>query len=89
MSKAKMDPSNQSNTQKEEETMFSRIRKECLSFTTSVQESLQHKKAFFVGQGKKITARNEKEASEADLQTAKMQVEATNEAEQTKKKLEM
>lgn len=38
-------------------------------------------------QAKKLTARNEKEASEADLQAAKMQIDATNEAEETRKKL--
>lgn len=37
-------------------------------------------------QGKKMTARNEKEAAEADLLTEKMQVEAANAAEDTKKK---
>lgn len=37
---------------------------------------------------KKMTARNEREASEADLKAAKMQVEATDAAEETKKRLE-
>lgn len=38
-------------------------------------------------QAKRVKARNEKEANEADLITAKMQVEATNEAENKKKEL--
>lgn len=37
---------------------------------------------------KKMTARNEREASEADLKAAKMQVEAAEAAEETKKRLE-
>lgn len=37
--------------------------------------------------GKKVTARNEKEATEADLLTAKLQVQATDEAELTKNTL--
>jgi hypothetical protein len=40
-------------------------------------------------QVKKVKARNEKEASEADMQTAKAQVEATDEAEAKKKQLGM
>lgn len=35
-------------------------------------------------QGKKITAKSEKEAAEADLRTAKMQVQATEAAENLK-----
>lgn len=35
-------------------------------------------------QGKKITAKSEKEAAEADLKTAKMQVQATEAAENLK-----
>lgn len=35
-----------------------------------------------------MTARNEKEASEADLVSAKMQVEAADSAEDTKNRLE-
>ncbi|KAL5705481.1 hypothetical protein ACHQM5_023779 [Ranunculus cassubicifolius] len=75
--------------QEEESSVLSSAKKGFLSFTTSVQEGFRHMKATIVGQAKKITARNEKEASEADLQTAKMQVDATNEAEETKKRLEM
>lgn len=37
-------------------------------------------------QAKKLTARSEKEATEADLLTAKMQIEAADEAEDTKKR---
>lgn len=39
-----------------------------------------------IGQGKKMTAKSEKEAAEADLKTAKMQVQATEDAENTKKR---
>lgn len=35
-----------------------------------------------------MSARNEKESSEADLRTAKMQVEAADAAEDTRKRLE-
>lgn len=38
-------------------------------------------------QGKKLTAKNEQEASEADLQAAKMQVDAADAAEDTKNRL--
>ena len=38
-------------------------------------------------QGKKVTARSEKEAAEADLQAAKMQVEAADAAEESKNKI--
>ncbi|KAI3961309.1 hypothetical protein MKX01_007023 [Papaver californicum] len=58
-----------------------------ISLTASVQEGFGHVKAFFVGNTRKLMAKNEKEASEADLQTAKMQVDATNSAEDTKKRL--
>ncbi|KAF6166744.1 hypothetical protein GIB67_005620 [Kingdonia uniflora] len=77
-----------SSTPKSNESLMSQMKKGCLSFTTSMYETLTHIKATFVGQqAKKITAKNEKEATEADLQTAKMQVDATNEAESTKKGL--
>ncbi|XP_050378520.1 uncharacterized protein LOC126795815 [Argentina anserina] len=65
----------------------SRMRRECLSFTVSLQQGFGYVKAFFVGQAKKLTARNEKEAAEADLLTAKMQAEATDAAEDTKNRL--
>ncbi|KAH1095153.1 hypothetical protein AAZX31_14G169100 [Glycine max] len=45
---------------------------DCLSFAASLQEGFQYVKAFFVGQVKTITARNEKEASEAELEATKM-----------------
>ncbi|KAK9930117.1 hypothetical protein M0R45_027172 [Rubus argutus] len=65
----------------------SRVNKECLAFTVSLQEGFRYVKAFFIGQAKKLTARNEKEASEADLLSAKMQVEAADSAEDTKNKI--
>ncbi|KAI3973440.1 hypothetical protein MKW92_022137 [Papaver armeniacum] len=63
------------------------IRNGFLSFTASVQEGFGHVKAFFVGNTMKLMARTEKESSEADLRTYKMQVDATNAAEDTKKRL--
>ncbi|KAI3973441.1 hypothetical protein MKW92_022138 [Papaver armeniacum] len=58
-----------------------------VSFTASVQEGFGHVKAFFCRERKEIDGKNEKESSEADLQTAKMQVDATDAAEHTKKRL--
>ncbi|OVA15247.1 hypothetical protein BVC80_5g37 [Macleaya cordata] len=80
--------SNDGSNMKEEDQLStkSRIREGWISLTTSVQEGLGYGKAFFVGQTKKLMARNEKEASEADLQAAKMEVDATNAAEDTKKR---
>ncbi|CAN6584244.1 unnamed protein product [Malus baccata var. baccata] len=66
---------------------MSRLKNDCLSFTGSLQEGLRYVKACFVGQAKKLTARNEQEATEAELQTAKMQVEAADAAEDTKNRL--
>ncbi|MCL7045013.1 hypothetical protein MKW94_002670 [Papaver nudicaule] len=66
---------------------MSGIKNGFVSFTASVQEGFGNVKAFFVGNTKKLMAKNEKESSEADLQTAKMQVDATNAAEDTKKRL--
>lgn len=42
---------------------------------------------FLVWKTKKLTAKNEKEATDAQLTETKMQVEATDEAENAKKKL--
>ncbi|KDP41507.1 hypothetical protein JCGZ_15914 [Jatropha curcas] len=67
---------------------MSRMKKECLAFAVSLQEGFRYMKALFVGQAKKITAKNEKEATAADLQANKMQVEAADEAEKIKKSLE-
>ncbi|TVU08339.1 hypothetical protein EJB05_41741 [Eragrostis curvula] len=53
----------------------------------SVQEWLQHVKATFLGLVRKVTARSEQEAAEADMLAAKAQVEATDEAEAKKKQL--
>ena len=39
-------------------------------------------------QAKKLTEKNEREATEADLKASKMQVEAADAAEETKKRLE-
>ncbi|XP_041021969.1 uncharacterized protein LOC121263201 [Juglans microcarpa x Juglans regia] len=67
---------------------MSRMKKDCLWFSTSMQECFSYVKASFTGLAKKMTARNEREASEADLRAAKMQVEAADAAEETKKGLE-
>ncbi|KAI3950198.1 hypothetical protein MKW92_044512 [Papaver armeniacum] len=63
------------------------IRNGFVSFTASVQKGLEYVKAFLVGNTMKLMARNEKELSEANLHIAKMQVDATNVAENTKKRL--
>ncbi|CAJ1971658.1 unnamed protein product [Sphenostylis stenocarpa] len=65
----------------------SRLRRSCLSFAASVQEGFRYIKAFFVGQVKTITARNEQEASEAELEATKMQVDAADAAEDIKNRL--
>ncbi|KAG1359624.1 hypothetical protein COCNU_08G010700 [Cocos nucifera] len=72
-----------------ESSWMSKMKKGGISFVTSLKEGWRHAKATLIGQVKKLTAKNEKEASEADLQAAKMQVEATDEAENQKKQLEM
>ncbi|RDX74412.1 hypothetical protein CR513_45847, partial [Mucuna pruriens] len=64
-----------------------RLRKSCISFAASLQEGFRYVKAFFVGQVKTITARNEKEASAAELEANKMQVEAADAAEDIKNRL--
>ncbi|CAH9053293.1 unnamed protein product [Cuscuta europaea] len=61
-------------------------KKGCLSFTTSMLEYIRYIRAFFVGQAKKMTARSEEEAAEADLHASKMEVEAADAAEHIKKK---
>ncbi|XP_044959204.1 uncharacterized protein LOC123410337 [Hordeum vulgare subsp. vulgare] len=57
------------------------------SLGVSVQEGLQHAKASVVGAVQKAMAGSEEEAAQADLRTAKAQVEATDEAEAKKKHL--
>ncbi|XP_050234942.1 uncharacterized protein LOC126683149 [Mercurialis annua] len=71
----------------QEKSAMSRVKKECLSFAVSVQESFRYIKAKLVGQAKKITARNEKEVAAADLQASKMEVQAADEAENLKNSL--
>ncbi|MED6148754.1 hypothetical protein PIB30_055863 [Stylosanthes scabra] len=73
--------------QKNKNSLFSRMKRSCLYFAASVEETFRYVKAFFVGQAKAITARNEKEASAAELEATKMQVEAADAAEAIKKKL--
>lgn len=68
-------------------SLVSRMRKSCLSFVASLQENFRYVKAFFVGQAKTIAARNETEASAAELETAKKQVEAADAAEDIKNRL--
>ncbi|KAK2981041.1 hypothetical protein RJ640_005933 [Escallonia rubra] len=73
---------------RQEMPAVSRIKKDLLSFGASLQEGFRYLKASLVGQVKKMRARSEKEASEADLQASKMQVEAADAAEDTKKHLD-
>ncbi|XP_039135487.1 uncharacterized protein LOC120272676 isoform X2 [Dioscorea cayenensis subsp. rotundata] len=61
------------------------MEKEGASFMASAKETWLNIRARIIGQ--KAKAKNEKEASEADLQTAKMQVQAADEAEEKKKQL--
>ncbi|CAA2991241.1 uncharacterized protein LOC111386891 [Olea europaea var. sylvestris] len=75
-------------TRKRETSAMSRLKKRCLSCAVSVGEIFRYLKAIAVGQTKKMMAKTEKEATEADLQTAKMQVEAADEAENIKKRLD-
>ncbi|MQM23498.1 hypothetical protein Taro_056563 [Colocasia esculenta] len=74
---------------KEETSTTLALEKEGRSLLISMQEGWQYIKAIFTGQVKKARARTEQEASEADLQTAKRQVEAADSAEEKKKKLSM
>ncbi|XVF39674.1 hypothetical protein PTKIN_Ptkin01aG0052200 [Pterospermum kingtungense] len=62
----------------------SQIKKHILAFGVSLQEGFGYVKAIIVGQAKKLKARNEQEATAAELQSQKMQVEAVNEAESIK-----
>ncbi|XP_059630277.1 uncharacterized protein LOC132273310 [Cornus florida] len=80
--------SSASTNRNQEMSALSRIKKDCFSFTVSIQEGFRYFKATLTGQAKKMTARNEKEATEADLQTAKMQVEAVDAAEDAKKRID-
>ncbi|XP_018438478.1 uncharacterized protein LOC108810904 [Raphanus sativus] len=69
------------------ESLMERMKTSCLSVAVSLKEGLSYVKAFFVGQTKRLTAKNEKEATDAHLTETKMQVEATDEAENAKKRL--
>ncbi|KAE8057099.1 hypothetical protein FH972_013816 [Carpinus fangiana] len=73
---------------KQETSAMSRMKKDCLWFAASMQEGFGYVKAGFIALTKKLTARSEKEATEADLMAAKMQVEAADAAEETKKRLD-
>ncbi|KAK4428608.1 hypothetical protein Salat_1160600 [Sesamum alatum] len=64
------------------------VKKRCLSLAASMGEGVGYLKATVVGLSKKLTSKTEKEATDADLQTAKMQVEATDHAEDIKKRLD-
>ncbi|XP_010517141.1 PREDICTED: uncharacterized protein LOC104792649 [Camelina sativa] len=68
-------------------SLTDRVKTNCLSMVVTCQEGFSYVKAFFVGQTKKLTAKNEKEATEAYLTETKMQVDATDEAENAKKRL--
>lgn len=72
---------------RKETTAAARAQKEAAAAGISVRESLQHAWASFLGLVRKVTARSEEEATEADMRAAKMQVEATDEAEAKKNQL--
>ncbi|KAL0352441.1 UNVERIFIED_CONTAM: hypothetical protein Scaly_1632800 [Sesamum calycinum] len=63
-------------------------KKRCLSLAASLGEGVGYLKASVVGLSKKLSAKTEKEATDADLQTAKMQVQAADHAEDIKKRLD-
>lgn len=60
----------------------------CLSFAASFRESLTYVTASISGFAKKITAKTEQEAAEADMTATKAQVDAANHAEHVKKRLD-
>jgi multidrug resistance efflux pump len=57
------------------------------SYMMSVAANELNRRAWLCSQVRKVTARSEEAAAEADLRTAKAQVEATDEAEAKKKQL--
>ncbi|KAI0510033.1 hypothetical protein KFK09_010633 [Dendrobium nobile] len=63
------------------------LKKEALLVGSSLKKGWQYVLAYFTGQTMRLKARTEKEASEAELKKAKMQVEATDEAERRKNEL--
>ncbi|RWW01886.1 hypothetical protein BHE74_00024813 [Ensete ventricosum] len=69
--------------------MIEKTNKGLVSLAASLEEGLQDAKASVTGLVKKATAKTEQEASEADLRTAKMQVEAADAAEKKKKQLQI
>ncbi|KAJ0259577.1 hypothetical protein HA466_0059110 [Hirschfeldia incana] len=69
------------------ESLMDKVKTNCLSMAVTFQEGLGYVKAFFIGQTKRLTAKNEQEATDAHLTETKMQVEATDEAENAKKTL--
>ncbi|KAG7574094.1 hypothetical protein ISN44_As09g023130 [Arabidopsis suecica] len=74
-------------SQRPSKSLTDRVKTNCLSVAVSCQEGFSYVKAFFVGQTKRLTAKNEKEATDAHLTETKMQVDATDEAENAKKRL--
>ncbi|KAG5541920.1 hypothetical protein RHGRI_021671 [Rhododendron griersonianum] len=71
-----------------EHSAVSPVRRGFATFAASLQQGFGNFKALVVGQAQTMSARNEKESTEADLWTAKMQVEAADAAEDTKKRIE-
>ncbi|KAK1300853.1 hypothetical protein QJS10_CPB13g00277 [Acorus calamus] len=72
-----------------EDSVGRKLKKGGVYCTSSIIESFQYIKATIVGQVRKVRARDEKEATEAELTTAKMQVEAADAAEDRKHHLNM
>lgn len=72
---------------KDSETPAAAAQRGAASLGVSVQEGLQYAKASVVGTVQMAMARSEEEAAQADMRTAKAQVEATDEAEAKKKHL--
>ncbi|CAN6177320.1 unnamed protein product [Urochloa humidicola] len=72
---------------KESAAPAAKAQREAAAAGVSVQEWLQHVKASFLGLIRKVTAKSEQEAAEADMRAARAQVEATDEAEARKQQL--
>ncbi|KAL8490392.1 hypothetical protein ACS0TY_025561 [Phlomoides rotata] len=86
--KNELRPPSTSEKRKEETPPLHGLKTVCVSTTASIGEGFGYLKAAAVGLTKKLTAKTEKEATDADLQVAKMQVDAADHAEDIKNGLD-
>lgn len=70
-----------------EETALERMKKGFVWAGASLEERFVQTKAAVVGFANKLAAKSEKDATDADMQAAKMQVAAADHAEDIKKSL--